>query len=107
MERFHTTRLEPLFVHDSGDSVSSPGLAALLQLSVHAWRSIDAPRVSIDGVHLLGDHFVFKNATTRLTPKPRIEPTAGDPQDFAHLAYPEGLPVLLDEPELHFWSSAK
>jgi hypothetical protein len=108
VELFHATGLEALLSHDSGDSVAAPRLATLLQLSVHAWRSVDPPRVSVDdGVHLLGDHFVFSDATIRQTPKPRIEPTAGDLQDFAHLAYPEGLPVLLDESELHFWPSAK
>ena len=39
--------------------------------------------------------------------QPGVEATAGDLEDLAHLAYSEGLPMLLDKPELHFWSSAK
>ena len=38
---------------------------------------------------------------------PSVEPTAGDLEDLAHHADPEGLPMILHEPELHFWSSAK
>jgi hypothetical protein len=38
---------------------------------------------------------------------PGVVAAAGDPQHLAHHAYSEGLPVLVDEPELHVWSSAK
>jgi hypothetical protein len=41
------------------------------------------------------------------TAKPRVEAAAGDLEHSAELAYREGLPVLLDEVELHFCSSAK
>jgi hypothetical protein len=50
---------------------------------------------------------VLEFAEARLTLPPRVVAAAGDLQYATHHAYPEGPPVLLDEPELHFWSSAK
>jgi hypothetical protein len=38
---------------------------------------------------------------------PRVETAAGDLEGAAELAYREGLPLGLDEAELHFCSSAK
>ena len=56
---------------------------------------------------LFRDQRILKLTLTGLSPQPRIETTAGDLEDQAHLAYSEGPPMLLNEPELHFWSSAK
>jgi len=94
-------------LHDSSDSMPTSQFALFAKRAVDARRSVDPARFAMHGMDLLRDRFVFENTLTWLTPKPRVEPTARDLQDFAHLAYPEGLPVLLDEPEFHFWSSAK
>ena len=107
MELFRATRLEALFSHDSRDPMPAPGLALLTKQSIDPRRAVDAVGFTMGFPDLDRDRFILEDATTRLAVEPGVEPTAGDLQDFAHLAYPEGLPVLLDEPELHFWSSAK
>jgi hypothetical protein len=61
----------------------------------------------MDLTDLFRDQRVLDLTLTGLSPQPRVEATAGDLKDLAHLAYSEGLPVPLDKPELHFWSSAK
>jgi hypothetical protein len=61
----------------------------------------------MDLVDLLGELLVLLLSLAWPTATPGVEPTAGDLEDLAHLADSEGLPVLLDESELHFWSSAK
>jgi hypothetical protein len=50
----------------------------------------------------LGKSVIDPLTRARLTPAPGIEAAAGDPKDPAHHAYSEGLPMLVDEPELHF-----
>jgi hypothetical protein len=61
----------------------------------------------MDLANLLGELLVGLFSLARTSATPSVEATAGDLKHLAHLAYSEGLPMILDEPKLHFWSSAK
>jgi hypothetical protein len=63
--------------------------------------------LAVDRMNPTGELAILALTSTGLTLAPGVVAAAGDLQDPTHPAYPEGLPVLLDEPELHFWSSAK
>jgi hypothetical protein len=107
VELLHTASLQAFFLHDSSDSVATPRFASLAEFAIDTRRAIDPRRLPMHGTNLLRNRLVLADSSTGLSLPPRVEAAAGDLQDLAHLAYPEGLPVLLDEPELHFWSSAK
>jgi hypothetical protein len=61
----------------------------------------------MDLANLLGELLVDLVTLARTSATPSVIATAGDLKHLAHLAYSEGLPMILDEPKLHFWSSAK
>jgi len=70
-------------------------------------RSVDATILSVHGTDSLQQGRVVSLSLAVGTFAPGVEAAAGDLQDSAELAYREGLPLLVDEAELHFCSSAK
>jgi hypothetical protein len=81
--------------------------APLLQRLVDTGRPVGSPTLVVNPANHFRVLTILALATARLASSAGVVATAGDLQDLAHHAYPEGLPMLLDETELHFWSSAK
>ncbi len=93
--------------HDPGDAMTTGRFALEAERTPDPRRTVRLAALPVHGTDPLGEPFVVAVAARGLATAPGVVAAAGDLQDLAHHAYPEGLPVLLDEPELHFWSSAK
>src|SRR5258705_197568 len=81
--------------------------AAAAQRSADSGRAVGAAIGAVRGVDLLDEFIVGAGSSALGATRPCIEAAAGDLHDAAKLAYREGLPILLDEAESHFCSSAK
>jgi hypothetical protein len=106
-EATRCTAPEALLAHDPGHPVLAAGRSGLLERFVDPRRSVDPTALPVCIADRLGVLPILALAIAGASQAPGVVAAAGDLQDPAHQAYPEGPPVLLDEPELHFWSSAK
>jgi hypothetical protein len=77
------------------------------QGSVDPRRSVGATIRAMDLVDLHGERLVLLLSLAGPPATPGVETAARDLEHLAHHADSEDLPMILDEPELHFWSSAK
>lgn len=81
--------------------------ARISQRLVHSRRAVHAAACSMNEPDTLHQGRVGLLTIARWSSQPGVEAALGDLEDSAHGAYPEGLPVVLDEAKLHFCSSAK
>jgi len=77
------------------------------QRSIDSRRSVDTAVLAVHGVDAFEQRRILPIALAVRAFAPRVETAAGDLENSAELAYREGLPLLFDEPERHFCSSAK
>jgi hypothetical protein len=98
---------QPLQAHQPRDAMFAHAVSGGAQDLVDARRSVDVAALSVHGPDPLYQGRVLSLPVAAWAPAPGIEAAPGDLEDMAELAYREGLPVLIDEMELHFWSSAK
>ena len=101
------TASDALPTHDPGNAVPSGRFAFPAKRPPDPRRPVGLATLSVHASDTHRQPFIVAIAERRLATEPGVVAAAGDLQDPTHAAYPEGLPVLLDEPKLHFWSSAK
>ena len=98
---------QALQAHQPRHTVLSGSHARNPQSSVYTWRAVDPSVLTMNQVDALYECVVLLPTRAGRASKPGVKAAAGDLQDAAKLAYREGLPLLFDEAELHFCSSAK
>ena len=98
---------QALQTHEPGDTMATDTMSVLAKSVVDPRRAVCASVLAVDETNALDQSSIGLLAITRRSTQPGVEATTGDLEHHAHLAYPEGLPVFLDEAELHFCSSAK
>jgi hypothetical protein len=85
----------------------SCAVAGRAQRSVDSRRTVDAAVLAVHGVDVFEQRRIVPIALAVRAFAPGVETAAGDLEHSAELAYREGLPLLFDEAERHFCSSAK
>lgn len=93
--------------HQPCDSMFAGTVSCSPQRLIDPRRSVDATVLAVHGMdpfHQL--RILFVPLAVRAL-HPSVETATGDLQDAAGLAYREGLPLLFNESEFHFCSSAK
>jgi len=98
---------QALQAHQPRHAMSSCLNARDTQGSVDSWRAVDASILAVNQMNPLHECVVLLPACAVRASDPGVEAATRDLQNVAELAYREGLPLLLDEAELHFCSSAK
>jgi hypothetical protein len=93
--------------HQARHAMPSCAVPSRTQRSIDSRRSVDATVLSMHGMDAFQQRRILSISLALWTVAPGVEAAAGDLEHAAELAYREGLPLLLDEAELHFCSSAK
>ena len=93
--------------HPARHAMPSCAVPSRTQRSIDSRRSVDATVLSMHGMDAFQQRRILSISLALWTVAPGVEAAAGDLEHAAELAYREGLPLLLDEAELHFCSSAK
>jgi hypothetical protein len=93
--------------HQPRHAMPSCAVPGRTQRSMDSRRSIDATVLSMHGMDAFQQRRVLSVPFAVRALDPGVEAASGDLEHAAELAYREGLPLLVDEAELHFCSSAK
>jgi hypothetical protein len=98
---------QALQAHQPRHAMLSCAVPSRSQRSIDSRRSVDAAVLAVHGVDAFEQGRIVPIALAVRAFAPRVETAAGDLENSAELAYRKGLPLLLDEAERHFCSSAK